>query len=285
VAAHLRVYHDESVHGPWFVTGLVWVPVAGFDEAAELLHGHRVASGFWGESHFKDFPGSRERREYGDACFAAFRNCRLGQCHFSALVVDKRPPNFESGTFDERFHLYNRFTAMAIWSGFRRFWRDWTTAEIEVVSDSRPRARRGPRPPDGVTTDNFEVYLPRRFAEDARKEYPVRAPGITGVRVIPSATERNPGERKPNEDLLQLSDLLCGAVAQAFSRSSRDSTKTNFGAQMRTMANMTLKRSWESRPSYCDRLAISQFPDSDGMMRRTRFEFARPGLRKLEEFP
>lgn len=280
----LRVYHDESEQGPWFVTGLLWVPGESAEEDAELLYGHRVSTGFWGESHFKDLPGAHTRRELAEVWFQAFRGCRLGRCHFSALVVDKRPPRFAPGAFGERFHMYNRFTAMAIWSGFRRFWKTSSPAQIEVVSDDRPRSRTDRRPPDGVTTDNFESYLPRRFAEDAGVEYKVRIPSITGVRVIPSSSNRAVGERKPDEDLLQLCDLLCGAVAQAFSQSSHDETKKRFGAQMRTMANMTLRPPWDDRPAFCERLAISQFPDPYGRMRTGRFEFARTGMKKLDDF-
>jgi hypothetical protein len=266
------------------VTGLVWVPEQSAEAAAELLYGHRIDTGFWGESHFKDLPGSHGRRQLAEAWFQAFRQCRLGQCHFNALVIDKRPPNFEPGAFTERFHAYNRFTAMAIWSGFRRFWKERFSAEIEVVSDDRTRSRNDLQPPDGVTTDNFEIYLPKRFAEDADKEYTEKVPSVSSVRVIPSSSGRAPGERKTDEDLLQLCDLLCGAVAQAFSRSSRDETKKRFGAQMRAMANMTLKPPWDDRPSFCERLAISQFPDRQGRIRTTRFEFAQTGVKKLDEY-
>lgn len=280
----LSAFHDESFSGPWFTTGIIWIPTDAVEAVGRALNDLRRSCSYWRESHFAELPGSIERQKLAKAWLQGFRAGTIGEVAFSALVVDHRSPNFEGGHFAENHFEYNRFTSMALWSGFRKFWKDRPEADIEFVSDERPRARRGPGALGTFQEDNFLDYLPRRFAEDARLKYRDPIPQVSSARTAPSHTNREEGEPHIVEDLLQLCDLLTGAASQAFSQRSANPFKSGLGHEFRVMANATLTPPWRSRPGFCDRLTVSQFPDERGQMREGRFEFARPGVRKLDTF-
>lgn len=263
----LTAFHDESATQGWFTTGILWVPSEQVPLVSMSLRAHRAAVGFWRESHFVELPGSRERRALARRWFDGFRRLTLGPAYFSAIVLDRRGDRYEGQRFPQPHFEYNRFTAMTLWSGYRKFWRDSPDTLVGLVSDDRPRKPPGEGVLGAFEGDNFAEYVPRRFEEDARKRYPGPRPRIEDLRLVPSHTPRDVGEDRPVEDLLQLCDLLTGATAQAFSRSSSDSVKAAYGTELKIMANATLTPPWKPRPAYCSRLAISQFPDEEGRMR------------------
>lgn len=150
----------------------------------------------------------------------AFQSELADLAHFSCLAVDRHSPAYDHGRFSEDFHAYNRFTAMALKAGIAWHLGPLGLDELRIhfISDAKNRQSR----PDKGFSDNFEEYLPFRAEVDAflsqykSKSYP---------RVRLTVELRDSKE----EDLLQLCDVLLGAVQCALVAGSKQPTKRELG--------------------------------------------------------
>jgi len=159
----LSVFHDESEPPrDWFIVGLLWIPEDRIDSVIGKLRECRQEVRYDGEVHFCKLQGPVERKLLAKRWFELFRNGRFSQCNYHALVIAKRPNVYDGRRFVRGFQAYNRFTAMALRSGFRLYWPDQPSTKITVISDEKARRAAG-REGDGIETDNFEHKLKMRF--------------------------------------------------------------------------------------------------------------------------
>jgi hypothetical protein len=291
----LRVFHDESEPKPWFVTGLLWLELRDLTRIADCLASDRANPEYTGEVHFKLLGKDYRRTMVAKRWFNRFQTGKLRGLKVSVMVVDKRPRIFKPGYFTEKFHEYNRFTAMALHSSFKWFWRDVQSSTIHIYSDKKERRSPKVMAPDGVTTDNFEEYLRKRFESDANPESLTESlDGQQGyqtheiklVRLVDSGKPAPSIELKRIHDLLQLCDLLTGAFAQSFSGAATNPIKRHFGFEANRMIGhiepASKQPDWELR----GRLHLGVFPDENGRFRKTLYPLAsRRRVRKLDDFP
>lgn len=290
----LRVFHDESEPKPWFLIGLLWLSNPDFDSVSELLQRHRKQVGYQGEVHFKDLGRNHLRTRLSDCWFNDFKLDRLPGLKTYVMVVDKRPVVYAPGFFKERFHEYNRFTALALYSSFRWFWGNLRSSTTHFYSDQKQRRPPDVLNPDGVTTDNFESYVRERFETDTStqaKNPTLDGAGRTGthevklVRTVDSGRPTTAVDVKPLQDLLQLCDLLTGAVAQSFSGASKDHVKKRFGFEATKLIRKIEPASKEPDKRLRRRFQVGVFPDEAGRFRKTHLPLAcRTQIKPLEEY-
>ena len=211
--ANYVVFHDESepvANKGWLLIGLLFVKEEDFQGVEERLKYYRKKENYDGEVHFCKLPksfggdfGSKARlaREWMKAYQESVKNDAL----FTCLAVNRASPRFEYRRFKENFHVYNRFTAMAIKAGVSRLLHplNYEFIELKIVSDGKNRKSR----PDQGITDNFEEYLPYRVELDNfivnltnKRSHP-----IVKIREIQTISS-------DGNDLIQLTDLLLGSI-------------------------------------------------------------------------
>jgi hypothetical protein len=277
----LLVFHDESEPpGAWLFVGLLWAMEAEILPAARRLVACRERTGYWKELHFHKLSGYAPRRDLAYCWFDIADKHLLGPCKFYALAVNKSPPHYDGRRFPKDFLAYNRFTSMALWNSFRLYWRSLPSSEIVFVSDEKGRAL--PRGYERSTApwDNFEEYIPYRFARyHANRVGPVKPFDVTVsepphriVRVVPMAVrkERTARDWDEREELLQLCDLLLGSVAQAFTGASKKPDKKYLGKRATKMIRASEPASPGPNP-YFARFHVACFPDQRGYTLSARY--------------
>ncbi len=218
------VFHDESMPNKrWFLIGLSFVKKADIDRVREKLRATR--NNYCGEIHFSSLPGSFDGL-YGTKARVAlswmqlFQDRRLDSVCFSCLAVDRYSQAYEHRRFTHDFHAYNRFTAMALKAGIA--WHigpeKLDRINITFVSDAKDRATM----PDRNMVDNFEDYLPHRAKLDSRRSQSIG-------RTFPAVQMRIELRDSASDDLLQLTDLLLGAVQMALVAKSSRPVKRKLG--------------------------------------------------------
>lgn len=279
----LLVFHDESEPKPWFVTGLLWCSKGDLSRIVSQLGAARQQEGYCGEVHFNALGSDFLRTRLARRWFRAFATGDLEGLKAYVLVIDKHPGVFKPGRFPQRFHAYNRFTAMALYSSFRWFWTNVNSSSIFLYSDKKQRRPPGVIEPDGVNTDNFEDYLPARFELDTRhdaRQGALDSGGCQGnnavnlVSLIDSAAKTTDSRVRGLQDMIQLCDLVTGAVAQAFSGASSRPVKQNFGFQAAKLVRLVEPAVRYPNRELLQRFNVSVFPDVNGKFRRTLFPLA-----------
>lgn len=227
------VYHDESEPQPnksWLLIGLLFVNLKKFSNVLDVLSYHRKQESYFGEIHFCELPNSFNG-EFGAKARVArawindYQNGLFQDAHFSCLAVNRNSPRFEHKRFSKAYHIYNRFTAMAIKAGISWMLVPYGFDQITLtlVSDGKDRKSR----PDQGLVDNFEAYIPyrveidnllKRLTED--QTYPSLI--MNPVRIV----------RSDQDDLLQLTDILLGAIQSALIKSSIRPTKQYFASRI-----------------------------------------------------
>lgn len=226
---HYFVYHDESESMPdrrWLLIGLLFIRADDEPQVQNELRRCRQQENYWGEVHFADLPKSF-RGEYGGKARLAQRWMKAYEeslheiAFFTVLAVDRHSPKFERHRFSRDFHVYNRFTALALKSGI--VWHlglmRYDEVELTFVTDAKSRASS----PENSMIDNFEAYLPYRAELDAwiswmsGKSYP-------NLRMNPIQARDS-----QKDDCLQLTDVLLGACQVALTARSKNPTKRNLG--------------------------------------------------------
>jgi len=254
------VFHDESLPAKrWLIIGLLFVPSEKIDKVRNTLVQIRKREDYFGEIHFSELPRSFKGKWSNKARVAkGWMDIFPGLAqqdwvYFSALIVDRY--NLKRNAFPERFHEYNRFTAMALKAGIA--WhlgpKGLDKVVIHFVSDAKSRISR---PEQGIV-DNFEEYLPYRAELDAflsrtqKKPYPMVEVSLTLA-------------DSSSEDLLQLCDLLLGATQTALVASSHKPTKRVLGRKIIQWHKDTQKPPWEQAYGLHRKFNLWLFPDKNG---------------------
>ena len=123
---------------------------------------------------------------------------------FSVLIVDTKSPAFKRQYYKEYFHVYNRFTALAIKAMIKRFYKHHPKITLKIYSDGKDRKTS----PNGEMIDNFDEYVPFKIAYDSFLDW-------LSNKDMPSIHFENPPletidskEKSSNGELIQLTDLL-----------------------------------------------------------------------------
>src|SRR5579864_3371668 len=264
----IAVFHDESgtyEKDAWVFTGLLWIRRKDLDDFAEQLRKER--GNYEGELHFSEFPKSFEG-EYGlkariaRSWFELWRREWLSRTWFHVLAINtRRLKHGNPPVFPQTFHKYNRYVKMAIDTALYEHFKDWNSLHLFVYSDQKDRRPDG----DGINKDNFESYI--------RREFSFRKTKFGGLTV--QLRELCCLDSKSN-DLLQLTDLLLGAVSNALSTKALRETKLWFGREMAKIMKGSLNPE-ELLPAFPDdelspefdhssvtNFSIKYFPDENG---------------------
>jgi len=278
--ALINVYHDESGcygNSRWFIVGLLFVPQHRESEILMALRHARSEIGYEGEVHFSALPkgwggegGAKSR--LAKRWLRLFAENLAGACTFYALAVDTHSPRFDHKRFPQKFHMYNRFTRMALVSAISWQMSNYDCLELQIFSDDkfRQRGRDQMVGQPGSDWDNFEDYLPRSVAQDLnqrRQGHPHKYPDVrcTGsVNVVDSDPDKVVSSLRDKCQLVQLTDVLLGAIAQAITASSSWPTKQVLGLIAAEWIQDTRKPPWEQKLGLHKKFAVSYFPDSNG---------------------
>jgi len=220
------VFHDEGIPNKrWLLIGLLFVHENHLEEARHCLKCCRQSESYYDEIHFSDLPKNFEGKFGAKAhvarqWFKAYEDGLKDIAWFTALAVDRHSPAFEHKRFTKDFHVYNRFTAMALKAGIAWFLvpQEFDKVFITFVSDAKDRRSR----PDKGWVDNFEKYIPNRAKVDAFLSQ-------TKGRPYPQVIVSLDIQHSSKDDLLQLCDILLGATQEAIVAGSNHHTKRELG--------------------------------------------------------
>lgn len=268
-APRVTVYQDESGdfgHGDWAFIGLLWVPR---DRIEPLVGALREArAGFAGEVHFYRFArnfqgeygaGARTGRAWLERWLAEWRH----ETWLTALAVNRRHALYPSARFHGSEDAYNHFTAEALARGLAWHFAGAKTVALDVCSDARSLPAS-----DGQRSSGE----PSRFIEALRERMAASGqPSGTGPTVIwEQPPARFAGERigdrpfSADEELLQLTDLLLGAVATAIAPRSRTAAKLHLAREMARLMDELRRPPRDETVSLRRRVRILYYPNADG---------------------
>jgi len=255
------VFHDESIPNKrWFLIGLLFVKDVYINNVLRTLHYYREKENYFGEIHFSKLPKNFDGRWGAKARTArmwlkAYEAILCEQAFFIGLVVDRHSPAYEHKRFSKHYHAYNRFTAMALKAGISWFLvpQDYDEVEITFISDAKDRLSR----PDEGMIDNFEEYIPYRALLDSflswkkGKKYPF-------IRLNLKL------EDSKNNDLLQLCDLLLGAIQTAIVGEASRPTKRELGSMIVQWCKDLHNPPWEQEYKLHRKFNLWAFPNHKG---------------------
>ena len=256
------VFHDESIpNKQWLFIGLLFIHENHLKEARDCLQYCRQSENYYHEVHFSELPKSFEGK-YGAKArvarrwFEAYEKGLADIAWFTALAVDRFSPAFDYKRFAKDFHIYNRFTAMALKAGIAWFLvpQKLDKVLITFVSDAKDRRSR----PDKVLVDNFENYIPYRAEVDAFLSQ-------TKGRPYPDVKVSLKLQESSKEDLLQLCDLLLGATQEVVVAGSNRPTKRELGRFVLRWCENLRRLPRERVPNMHRKFNLWAFPDEKGV--------------------
>lgn len=263
----IAVFHDESgtyKTDEWVLTGLLWIRRRHISDLVEQLR--KARGNYGGELHFHKFPKSFEGI-YGSAPRAArlwfelWRDEWLYRTWLHVLAIRRKRLRPTSFPYD--FHKYNRFTAMAIKAALSWHFNTCESLQLYFYSDQKIRRPEG-TVGDGVKTDNFESYVRkilRDYSFDRQKVFKGPNVELRELRCLDSKS--NNGTFLPEEELLQLTDILLGSVSTAISAKSQRETKLWFGCEMaKLMEDARQPQGGELLGA--EHFSVTYFPDENG---------------------
>jgi hypothetical protein len=264
----IAVFHDESGdfgHGEWVYTGLLWVRREDVRALVGDLQTRR--GGHAGEIHFYRFP-----RNFGGSYGAAARTARAWfelwladwahRTWFTALAVNRRHLLYDHTRFGRPERAYNHFTALAVTTGLAAHFKGRESVRLAVYSDERT-GRGDDAPADATRRDAFAGALRGALADTA-------AEGHAGPRVAPLEVPihylsgRSGGPFAAEQELLQLTDLLLGAVSTAIAPQSRAATKLWFAREIARVMEDVRQPPHARSFGLRGRFVVSYFPDYAG---------------------
>ncbi len=256
------VFHDESIPNKrWLLIGLLFVREKDVEEAKRVLRQARQNENYEGEIHFSALPKSfggqyGAKARVARSWLEAYQDHLCERVFFSCLAVDRHSPKYKSEHFPKDFHAYNRFTAMALKAGIA--WhlvpRNLNCVVIHFVSDKKDRQTR----PDEGWQDNFEQYLPYRAGRDV---FSAQVEGRNYPLVKKFRVELRDSK---SEDLLQLTDLLLGAMQEALVSGSSRATKQELGKMVLRWCEDIRKKPREQQYALHRKFNVWAFPDEQG---------------------
>lgn len=264
----VNVYHDESGNyhcDQWVCTGLLWVKEAYRHELHEVLRQARKRHNYWGEIHYCDLARSFNG-EFGSKARVArdwlnlYINGFCDKVWFNVLAVNTRHKLYERNRFTKDFHAYNRFTAMTLYSGLIWHFKNCSKLQLQIFSDEKSRRPQG-FVADGIDYDNFEQYIVRRLEYDLKRDDRLLEL-VFSVPPLITLSHTNAGSHPKDWELLQLSDLILGAVSGAIEKRSSRQTKRWLSDQISELILDTRRKPWEQAKGLHRRFSVSYFPNN-----------------------
>jgi hypothetical protein len=273
-------FHDESGRyktDRWFIVGLLLLPAEAEEDIVQALAEARRAEGYQGEVHFNELAGSWSGAFARKALVARrwlkqYVSQLSQMSFFYALAIDTRSPAFDHARFPRRHFAYNRFTRMALTSALAWELHRYSSVALQVYSDEKTRGGR--RADLAALTradeDNFEEYISRAVEKDVAERRAASGRAYPRVRSLGDVITLNPRfglhdpRLRPKAELLQLADVILGAVAQAIHPGSSRATKRDLGCMVADWILDTRKEPWKQRLDLHRRFSVAYFPDADG---------------------
>lgn len=269
---NINVYHDESgVFGcsRWCLTGLLWCRKESESLLVEQMMQVREEHKYWGKIHYNELPACFEGTYNADTKVARdwlglYISTLSHRTWFNVLAVDTHHKAYRTRDFGRTFHAYNRFTAIALYSGLKWHFSGNSQIGLSLFSDDKIR-RPGSSLGDGLETDNFEEYIIRRLQADTQKDK--RCPCVvfeSPIRMVNIPKNRRKEDIKNEEELVQLCDLLLGSICSATTSSSSTKVKRWLGETMAPLIADTRLQPWNQAFDLHRRFSVSYFPSSSG---------------------
>jgi len=258
------IFHDESEPKPnrgWLLIGLLFVAADKEKDVLHVLQRARQKEAYNGEIHFCELPKSFDGKYGAKARVAqrwleAYENDLYESAMFSCLAVNRASPSFNYSHFSQNYHIYNRFTAMAIKAGIA--WllqpKNHNLITLTVISDEKNRKSR---PEQGII-DNFEEYIPQKVEFENWLEREIKGkpyPKVTMKPIRPLQSHEH--------DLLQLTDLLLGAIQCALTGTAIRETKRKLASRVLSWINDLEKEPWKQTYRMHRRFNVWGFPNED----------------------
>ena len=264
---NISVFHDESgsfSHGKWSLTGLFWIKDDFIDEINQDLKNIRKEEEYEGEIHFcklaKFFQGQfGAKARVAKKWFSFWENKWIRKSWFNVFAINRICPEYDHSRFDKKFHAYNRFTAMALKGGLAWYFNNENAINLKIYSDEKARRPEGLLG-DGFTTDNFEIYLESKLNTFSK----YKGPKVCLKNQIECLSCAKKGPFSPQEEILQLTDLLLGSVQIAINPKSNRETKCWFGKQMAKIMEDTKLKPWKQKYRLHRRFSVNYFPNKNG---------------------
>lgn len=269
--ASVAVFHDESGdfgHGEWVFIGLLWVRREDIGDLATELQSLRGS--YAGEVHFYRFP-----RNFGGSYGGAARTAQVWferwradwarRTWFNALAINRRHLKYDHAWFGRPQQAYDHFTAVALQVGLGAFFQECDTVALAVYSDERSgRANNAPDAASG--SDTLSAALQRALLDAATPESSTPPLAPPEVPVAYLSCQSRDGLFSPEQELLQLTDLLVGAVSTAVAPRSRAPTKLWFAREMAKVMEDVRQPPRPQSFGLHSRFLVSYFPDYAGRL-------------------
>ena len=119
-SATYYAFHDESIPNKrWFLIGLLLVKEQDLQDIRDFLKRIKEKNHCESEIHFSKLPKSFDGDYSSKAKVARewmylYQNTLKDYAMPTVLIVDKQSETFQSDRFAKDFHIYNRFTALAL---------------------------------------------------------------------------------------------------------------------------------------------------------------------------
>jgi len=251
-SATYYAFHDESIPNKrWFLIGLLLVKEQDLQDIRDFLKRIKEKNHCESEIHFSKLPKSFDGDYSSKAKVARewmylYQNTLKDYAMPTVLIVDKQSETFQSDRFAKDFHIYNRFTALALKCAISWHLRkeNYDEVLIKFISDMKSRVSL----PEKGIEDNFEKYIPSRAQFDSLFS---TNPNYPKVNVQLETKDSS------KEDLLQLIDLFLGSTQFALVGEHQRYTK-------KYLAQTIL--SWMRREDMSKKFDILLFPDKNGKM-------------------
>jgi hypothetical protein len=267
----IKVYHDESGtfgSSRWCCIGLLWSIEHNENEMLHRLLKARIGEDYWGKIHYSDLP-SKFEGEYGkDARVARdWLNIYINNLSqilwFNALAIDTHCKAYDGRRFKQDFHAYNRFTAMSLYGAIKWNFPENKHIKLTMYSDDKNRGIVG----DGVTRDNFEVYIGKRLDADLFGDRSMITVDFDfPIRMVNIPKCRDEQDMCVEDELLQLCDLLLGSTQCAITGASQVETKSRLAKRLSPLITDTRKKPWEQQFNLHRRFSVRYFPNAYGQI-------------------
>jgi hypothetical protein len=190
---------------------------------------------------------------------------------YYAIAVNQKHPNFEWKRFGERFHVYNKFTSIALKGAFSWLFGNQIQINIKIYTDKkidRPKNKL-----KELNRDNFHEYLEERIFEETVLESILgdttyKGPLVNLQSPVLSLTFNNCYSSEfpppPNLEYLQLCDLITSSIGEAIYPRSKVEAKKWFAKNIAQILLDIRKKPWNQDLNLHRIFGLSFFPDENG---------------------
>ncbi len=273
------VYHDESgtdrTHARFQLHGALLVDEARWAQAVAALAAAR--RGYAGRIHFVELRDNARnpKAQIATDWLRLYFGELAGYCFYKCMIADTQAPTFNPAAFTRPFHLYNRTAALAIFGGVVWSLKHYDEVALSLYSESCTR------PAD----DNFAAYLPSELVRRARRRKAGTGPRLSvpagRVALVAGDPRQAAPEMAGHCELIQLTDLLTGAVAQALNAPASQRVKLDLGALAAAWIEDSRRPPWRQQHDLHRRFSVSCYPDARGGFYNVPLALAERGQLRL----